>query len=247
VDTNNYEDTIKLYCNTLIKEIKINIEKTQNYSEKMEKGEYNINEKHEEIKEKLNKLYEIYNSILNNIKRKKNINQIIEKYKSKSKITNEEIEEILETIYKRYTRKKKKMNADEFKSFFNEISHKDELLEIQNVDLYALRVEYEFNEKMKSIYDKIDEVIQKTVNDNNVLNVSKYTNYLFSLIVEKEEENKKNEENENEDNEKENNEENEEKKEENSNSENEEKKEKENEKINQKEQIIQNQNEKKQK
>ena len=102
------------------------------------------------------------------------------------------------------------MNADEFKSFFNEISHKDELLEIQNVDLYSLRIEYEFNEKMKSIYDKIDEVIQKTVNDNNVLNVSKYTNYLFSLIVEKEEENKKNEENENEDNENddENNEEN---------------------------------------
>ena len=91
------------------------------------------------------------------------------------------------------------MNADEFKSFFNEISHKDELLEIQNVDLYALRVEYEFNEKMKNIYDKIDEVIQKTVNDNNVLNVSKYTNHLFSLIIEKEEENKKNEENENED------------------------------------------------
>ena len=204
IDTNNFEDTIKLYCDTLIKEIKINIEKTQNYSEKMEKGEYNINEKHEEIKEKLNKLYEIYNSILNNIKRKKNINQIIEKYKSKSKITNEEIEEILETIYKKYTRKKKKMNSDEFKSFFNEISHKDELLEIQNVDLYALRVEYEFNEKMKNIYDKIDEVIQKTVNDNNVLNVSKYTNHLFSLIIEKEEENKKNEENEeneNEDNE----------------------------------------------
>ena len=199
VDTNNYEDTIKLYCNTLIKEIKINIEKTQNYTEKMEKGEYDINQKHNEIKEKLNKLYEIYNSILNNIKRKKNINQILEKYKSKTKITNEEIEEILETIYKKYTRKKKKMNSDEFKSFFNEISHKDELLEIQNVDLYALRVEYEFNEKMKNIYDKIDEVIQKTVNDNNVLNVSKYTNHLFSLIIEKEEENKKNEENENED------------------------------------------------
>ena len=99
------------------------------------------------------------------------------------------------------------MNSDEFKSFFNEISHKDELLEIQNVDLYSLRIEYEFNEKMKSIYDKIDEVIQKTVNDNNVLNVSKYTNYLFSLILEKEEENKKNEENENEDNEDNNNEE----------------------------------------
>ena len=90
------------------------------------------------------------------------------------------------------------MNSDEFKSFFNEISHKDELLEIQNVDLYSLRIEYEFNEKMKSIYDKIDEIIQKTINDNNVLNVSKYTNYLFSLILEKEEENKKNEENENE-------------------------------------------------
>ena len=71
---------------------------------------------------------------------------------------------------------------------------------------------------MKSIYDKIDEIIQKTINDNNVLNVSKYTNYLFSLILEKEEENKKNEENE--ENENEDNENDDENNEENQNEEN---------------------------
>ena len=210
IDTNNLIDSIKLYANILAKEVLINIEKTQNYSEKLEKEEYDINNRNEVIKEKLNKLLDNYNEIISKLKIK-NIEKVIEKYKLESNITNEEIEEILEKIYKKFTKTRREMNSDEFKQYFNEISLKEDILNKQSVDLMAIKVKYEFTEKMRLIYDKIELIIEKTFNGDNVLNLNSQTNYLYSLIL-KNKENKniiKDKVEENEDNSSEKNEENE--------------------------------------
>ena len=210
IDTNNLIDSIKLYANVLAKEVLINIEKTQNYSEKLEKEEYDINNRNEVIKEKLNKLLDNYNEIISKLKIK-NIEKVIEKYKLESNITNEEIEEILEKIYKKFTKTRREMNSDEFKQYFNEISLKEDILNKQSVDLMAIKVKYEFTEKMRLIYDKIELIIEKTLNGDNVLNLNSQTNYLYSLIL-KNKENKniiKDKVEENEDNSSEKNEENE--------------------------------------
>ena len=182
IDTNNLIDSIKLYANVLAKEVLINIEKTQNYSEKLEKEEYDINNRNEVIKEKLNKLLDNYNEIISKLKIK-NIEKVIEKYKLESNITNDEIEEILEKIYKKFTKTRREMNSDEFKQYFNEISLKEDILNKQSVDLMAIKVKYEFTEKMRLIYDKIELIIEKTFNGDNVLNLNSQTNYLYSLIL----------------------------------------------------------------
>jgi len=186
IDTNNLIDSIKLYANVLAKEVLINIEKTQNYSEKLEKEEYDINNRNEVIKEKLNKLLDNYNEIISKLKIK-NIEKVIEKYKLESNITNDEIEEILEKIYKKFTKTRREMNSDEFKQYFNEISLKEDILNKQSVDLMAIKVKYEFTEKMRLIYDKIELIIEKTFNGDNVLNLNSQTNYLYSLILKNEE------------------------------------------------------------
>jgi hypothetical protein len=186
IDINNLIDSIKLYAKTLANEVLINIQKTQNYSEKLEKEEYNINNRNEVIKEKLNKLLDNYNEIISKLKIK-NIEKVIEKYKLESNITNDEIEEILEKIYKKFTKTRREMNSDEFKQYFNEISLKEDILNKQSVDLMAIKVKYEFTEKMRLIYDKIELIIEKTFNGDNVLNLNSQTNYLYSLILKNEE------------------------------------------------------------
>ena len=186
IDINNLIDSIKLYANTLANEVLINIQKTQNYSEKLEKEEYNINNRNEVIKEKLNKLLDNYNEIISKLKIK-NIDKVIEKYKIASNIINDEIEEILGKIYKKYTKTRREMNSEEFKNYFNEINQKEDILNKQSVDLMAIKVKYEFNERMRLIYDKIELIIEKTLKGDNTLNLNSQTNYLYNLILKNEE------------------------------------------------------------
>ena len=140
----------------------------------------------EVIKEKLNKLLDNYNEIISKLKIK-NIEKVIEKYKLESNITNDEIEEILEKIYKKFTKTRREMNSDEFKQYFNEISLKEDILNKQSVDLMAIKVKYEFTEKMRLIYDKIELIIEKTLKGDNTLNLNSQTNYLYNLILKNEE------------------------------------------------------------
>ena len=89
------------------------------------------------------------------------------------------------------------MNIEEFKSYFNEISQKEDLLNIQSVEIYSIRVKYELNEKMKNMCDIIEQIIEKTLNKNNEFNLDSYNKYLYELILENEKNKKDNEEDKN--------------------------------------------------
>ena len=97
-------------------------------------------------------------------------------------------------VYKKYTKTKRQMNSEDFKKYFNEISQKDDLLENQSIDLIKIRVKYDFNERMKLIYNKIEQIIEIILNGKNILNMNNQTNYLYNLILEKQEKIKEEEE-----------------------------------------------------
>ena len=210
LDINNLIENIKMYINILNNEMKLNIKKAENYNEKVKKEEYDISNIHHKIKDKFNKVFIIYSEMINSLKKTTNIEKIISDYKMQTKITLSEIDEILQNIYNKYTKGKRNMNIEEFKSYFNEISQKEDLLNIQSVEIYSIRVRYELNEKMKNMCDTIEQIIEKTLNKNNEFNLDTNNKYLYDLIIENNKKKKDNKEDNKEDessnNENENNE-----------------------------------------
>ena len=217
INTNDLVESIKTYAKTLTNEVNKNIKKTEYFSKKIGKEEYDIDNRHKIIKEKFDKIFQMYNEIINNLKEKNDVDTLMEKYKTDTKNTNEQIEKILMTIYRKYTKSKRQMNYEEFKKYFDEISQKDDLLENQSIDLIKIRVKYDFNERMTLIYNKIEQIIDIILNGKNILNMNNQTNYLYNLILEKQEKRKEEEEEE----QKKNNDSNKNEEEENNDSENE--------------------------
>ena len=194
INTNDLVESIKTYAKTLTNEVSKNIEKTETFTRKIGKEEFDIDNRHKIIKEKFDKIFQMYNEIISNLKEKNDIDTLIEKYKTDTKNTNEQIEKILMKVYKKYTKTKRQMNSEDFKKYFNEISQKDDLLENQSIDLIKIRVKYDFNERMKLIYNKIEQIIEIILNGKNILNMNNQTNYLYNLILEKQEKRKEEEE-----------------------------------------------------
>ena len=199
LDINNLIENIKMYINILNNEMKVNLIKAENYHEKIKNEEYDISNIHQKIKDKFSKVFMIYSEMINSLKKTTNIEKIISDYKMQTKITGSEIDEILQNIYIKYTKGKRNMNIDEFKSYFNEISQKEDLLNIQSVDIYSIRVRYELNEKMKNMCDTIEQIIEKTLNKNNEFNLDTNNKYLYDLIIENNKNIKNNKEDNNED------------------------------------------------
>ena len=226
VDTDNLVESVKLYALTLQNDISVNIKKTQDNNEKYNETENNndnnnIENRHELIKEKFDNILNVYNNCIGNLNINNDVDQVLNDYKNETKNTNGEIEKILQKIYKKYTRGKKNMTYDEFKNYFKLLSEKeDELLNKSN-DILSYRVNDDLKDRMKLIYDKIEQILDYTINAKNPLGVNNETNYLYNLILKNKENNEDNEtnENENNDNNNENNNNNEENEDNNNNNE----------------------------
>ena len=205
VDTDNLVESVKLYALTLQNDISVNIKKTQDNNEKYNETENNndnnnIENRHELIKEKFDNILNVYNNCIGNLNINNDVDQVLNDYKNETKNTNGEIEKILQKIYKKYTRGKKNMTYDEFKNYFKLLSEKeDELLNKSN-DILSYRVNDDLKDRMKLIYDKIEQILDYTINAKNPLGVNNETNYLYNLILKNKENNEDNEKNENENN-----------------------------------------------
>ena len=201
IDINNLNESINLYRNTLIYEMKNNENKIENYKEKINKEDFDLENKHDIIKEKLKKIYDIYDEMIKSLKINKNIENIISYYKMQTKITNDEIEDIMKSIYKKYIKGKKEMKIEEFKNYMKLINEKDEILDNQSTDIYKIKVKFELNEKMNNMFNHIEKIMDKTLNNNkkDEYNFDTNTQFLYNLYLKNEK--KKEEENENVDNE----------------------------------------------
>ena len=228
IDINNLNESVKLYAITLQSEISKNIKECKSFlknkekeNEKEDKNENSIISKHDLIKEKYDKVLEMYNEHYNNLNIIDNENNesSLKNYIKNSKITNEEIDNILNEIHIKFIKKKKSMSIEEFNEYIKLLNEKDEILEINSKDIKKFKVNNQINIKMNIFYEKINMIIDEMLNSKNPFNLDDETYNLYNEILEekkKEEKNdlieiddKKNKENEEE------NEENEEKKEEN--------------------------------
>jgi len=228
IDINNLNESVKLYAITLQSEISKNIKECKSFlknkekeNEKEDKNENSIVSKHDLIKEKYDKVLEMYNEHYNNLNIIDNENNesSLKNYIKNSKITNEEIDNILNEIHIKFIKKKKSMSIEEFNEYIKLLNEKDEILEINSKDIKKFKVNNQINIKMNIFYEKINMIIDEMLNSKNPFNLDDETYNLYNEILEekkKEEKNdlieiddKKNKENEEE------NEENEENKEEN--------------------------------
>ena len=215
VDTDNLVESVKLYALTLQNDISVNIKKTQDNNEKYNESEINNNDnnnienRHELIKEKFDNILNIYNNCIGNLNVNNDVNQVLNDYKNETNNTNEEIEKILHKIYKKYTKGRKNMTYDEFKNYFKILSEKEDELLYKSNDIISYRVNDDLNDRMKLIYDKIEQILDFTINAKNPLGVNDETCYLYNLILKNKDINEDKETNENEDNNNNNNEKNE--------------------------------------
>ena len=209
VDTDNLVESVKLYALTLQNDISLNIKKTQDNIEKLENNDnkYDISNRHELIKQKFDTIFNIYSDCINNLNNNNNIEQVVIDYKNQTDNTNIEIEKTLQKIYNKYTKGRKEMTQDDFIKYFKLLSEKEDDLQNQSNDIISLRVNDDIKERMKLIYDKIEQILDFTLNAKNTLGVSSETDYLFNLVLKnkKEKEEINNEENDNNNNENTNN------------------------------------------
>ena len=209
VDTDNLVESVKLYALTLQNDISLNIKKTQDNIEKLENNDnkYDISNRHELIKQKFDTIFKIYSDCINNLNNNNNIEQVVIDYKNQTDNTNIEIEKTLQKIYNKYTKGRKEMTQDDFIKYFKLLSEKEDDLQNQSNDIISLRVNDDIKERMNLIYDKIEQILDFTLNAKNTLGVSSETDYLFNLVLKnkKEKEENNNEENDNNNNENTNN------------------------------------------
>ena len=217
VDIENLIESVKLYAITLQSEVLSNIKSTRDFCRRNELKNNNINkknidERHKIIQKKYDKIYEIYINCITDINQdneeNNNADIILANYIQNTNGTNDEIEKILTEIYMKYTKQRRGMSAEDFNEYFKTLGEKEEELEIQSTDILAFRVRYELDEKMNQIYDKIEQVLDSTLNYKIPLGLDSNSYYLYNIVKERKEkeklqyENIQNEEKENEEEEK---------------------------------------------
>ena len=185
VDTDNLVESVKLYALTLQNDISLNIKKTQDNIEKLENNDNkdDISNRHELIKQKFDTIFKIYSDCINNLNNNNNIEQVVIDYKNQTDNTSIEIEKTLQKIYNKYTKGRKEMTQDDFIKYFKLLSEKEDDLQNQSNDIISLRVNDDIKERMKLIYDKIEQILDFTLNAKNTLGVSSETDYLFNLVL----------------------------------------------------------------
>ena len=195
VDIDNLVESVKLYAITLQSEVLSNIKSTKDFCKKNEKRnnntKRNIHSRYHILKDKYDKIYEIYNKFMNDINPNNNetldADLLLADYIQKTNITNDDIEKILTDIYVKYTKQRKGMSADDFNNYFKILSQKEDELEIQSTDILAFRVNYEIDEKMNQIYDKIEQILDITLNAKIPLGLDSNSFYLYKIVKEKKE------------------------------------------------------------
>jgi len=210
VDINNLDESCKLYTMILQNEIcenkKIKKKDNKNKSNKNNNilidnnylNEDLLNEKHQNVLDNFNDIKNKHNNIMSNLKtNNENLDEIITKFNENSKENSKELDSILNDINKNYTKKKKKMNLDEFKEYIDKIHNKD--IDIQNIsmDLNKMKLKNTYNNNLNNMYDDIEKILNIYNNDKNLFNTSDEINQIYENILRSQQSNEVNESNNN--------------------------------------------------
>ena len=198
IEINNLIESTKLYAITLQSEILSNIKSSQDYDKKFQNQNFiDAFARQEIIQRKYESIYEIYKTMLNELKISENSNENIDyDYVNKAQKENKEIEDLLSEIHSKYNKNKKGMSFNEFNSYFYSLGEKEDKLEVMNSKIYEIRINYEINEKLNEINNQIENILDKALNEKNLLGIDDTTMNIYNSILKKNRENEENNENE---------------------------------------------------
>ena len=190
----NYESSVKIFGNILLTDIehfkeqnKIINEKEDiinNYTSALNLNK--LNEKYNTLFNKLKDILNMYESILNQIKEElilegqNKTNELIDIYNEKSTKISDEINQIL----KQLEGHKEKLNLTEFMSYFEKMGKEEEKLNLINKNIIKIHLSSQINDKIYSIMNKIEQIMNETYGDeNNLFNLSPNFNMELSGVL----------------------------------------------------------------
>ena len=188
----NYKSNIKIYGNILLTDMEYfkanndTITKDINHTSLLNIKQ--INDKHKILIDKLQKIIEKYENIINQIKNEllyegeNIIKDLASIYNSNSLKVKSEINELL----KQLENNKEELKMKEFRNYFKEMSQNEDKLNNINKNKIQFQLTSEINNKINNMLNKIEQIINDTMQDNkNPFNLSPNINKELENILNK--------------------------------------------------------------
>lgn len=192
----NYESSIKIYGNILLTDIeylKVNnndiiINKDINLFNNSTSllNNNDLKEKQKELINKLKEIFNMYEGVINQLKDElvdgeNKIKDLIRNYNKESIKINNDINQLL----KKLETHEEKINIKEFKSYFKEMNENEKKLYNINKKIIKYHLNFQINKKISSILDKMEKIVNETIDQNNPYNLSPNLNNELKSILNK--------------------------------------------------------------
>ena len=178
IDKNDLCESVKLYALSLQNEIN---SKSSSLTSNLSKTDYSskiamLIENHEQVKGSLKDLIDKYremNSELTNIKNeyKHSLEQLVKEYSEKISKYNDELFGYYNLIEKQI-KKGEVVSFEECKTYFIDINKIDKQIDKFSRIMIAYKVSSDLNRRMMAIFDRIDEVLDRALDNNTPLYLS---------------------------------------------------------------------------
>jgi hypothetical protein len=178
----NLENNINLYGNLIQTDIKNMIELNKNILQnKNEIIDINLLEKHKEnMNTKYQEIIVNYTNIMKKIKKyldKENegrVKLLVSAYNSSSVKIHKELYDLIEKLKNKYNEKsQKEIRFNDLEYYLNEINNKEGTLAFFKKDIIKYHLTNEINDKLKNSFDKINNILDEIINDDNPFNLDK--------------------------------------------------------------------------
>ena len=190
---NNLEESIKLYIMMVITNEKRNreiINKNAFSDGDSIIDKETLNKKKDSVNDECDKIIKNYNSLIKKIENKiskdtKNYKTIvINTFNDIALKISKQINEILNKLDDDMSKRGKKLSVDELHYFFNEISKKEETLDLIGDRTIKYLISWEINKKIEKTFDKIENTLDEINNEENIFNLEhKYNKEIMKINV----------------------------------------------------------------
>lgn len=178
----NLENNVNLYGNLIQTDIKNMIELNKNILQnKKEIIDINLLEKHkEDMNSKYQEIIDNYTNMMKKIKKyldKENegkVKLLVSAYNSSSVKIHKELYDLIEKLKAKYNEKnQREIKFNELEYYLNEINNKEGTLAFFKKDIIKYHLTNEINDKLKNSLDKINNILDEIINEQNPFNLDK--------------------------------------------------------------------------
>lgn len=174
VDTDNLEESIKLYAISLQADIKLNIKTSKQYSKNFQSEKLvDPTSRKEMIVRKLDEIERKQETFMQNLPiiNDDEIQNILNNFDQQGNDAHIEIEKIIENIYYNYSKKLKKITYEETEKYFSIINNKEKEIENFNYNVLSYKVNFQVNKKIDEMY----KIIERAIDAVLLSDMSKWT------------------------------------------------------------------------